>query len=162
MILLDQDRTQRTLVRMAFQIIEKAAGDPLCLVGINERGYAVASVLKRIIAENREEPVHLVSLNADDDSQKPISPPVNGRAILVMVDDVIFSGRTMYRAIQKVQNLNQFRKTIVATLADRGHRTLPIYAEIVGLDVPTKLNEHVECVLHQQNPHQVILTRNTN
>lgn len=157
MILLDQKRINRTLQRMAIQIVEAARGANICMVGLNERGYAIAMKMNSSIENETGRDVPLYPLSSDDDSPFQFKEPVREQEILVVVDDVIFSGETMQRAINKIPELSRFEKIYIAVLVDRGHRKYPIYAGIVGAHVPTKLNEEVEVQLNQEMPENVIL-----
>lgn len=157
MILLDEKRISRTLRRMAYQIVEKAGDKEICLIGLNERGYSLAVQMKPVIESASSLEIPLFQLNAIDDSEFSFSKPINENQILVIVDDVIFSGSTMHRAIGKIEELSVFEKIYIAVLVDRGHRKYPLHAEIVGLHVPTKLNEEVELRLKKNTPKEVVL-----
>lgn len=77
--------------------------------------------------------------------------------VLVLMDDVIFSGKTMFNAIQGL-DLAGVDSIFVSVLIDRGHRSMPVLAEFVGKQIPTKLNEHVHVELLENNLHQVYIT----
>ncbi len=160
MILLDNKRIERTLKRMAYQIYEMAHSSSVRLIGLNSRGMAVAKVIKQHLehASAKTIPLHNIQVDDTDDFTFPEQPGEN--EILVIVDDVIFSGGSMFNVIRRIQELSAFKKVCVAVLIDRGHRILPVQASIVGLDVPTKLNEHVELRLHQREPKEIVLTKN--
>lgn len=157
MILLDRNRISRTLNRMAFQIMEASGEEPICLIGLNVRGMAIAELLMKFIQENRTHSVDLYHINAGNNEPFNFEKRPSQKSILVVVDDVIFSGLTMYNALTKIPGLADFEKTCVAALVDRGHRRLPIQAEIVGVDIPTKLNEHIELVLENDLPEKIVL-----
>lgn len=159
MILLDKKRIDRTLKRMAFQIVEAAAGSSICLIGLNERGYAVAKQMQPIIESsvNGNVPLHQLDVNHNNDNHSKLSLDSEKESILVLVDDVIFSGSTMFRAVQNISERSQFKKIYIAVLVDRGHRKYPLYAGIVGIHSPTKLNEEVELKIEKGNPDEVIL-----
>jgi len=162
MILLQRDRILRTIKRMAYQIVEESRGGQICIIGLNVRGFSVAELLYSDIQKETDYKPQLLQLNADDDSVFKMPETVNTNATIVLVDDVIFSGVTMYRAMQKITGLSEYKKVIVATLVDRGHRRLPVQSKITGFHVPTKLNEHVELVVEKNNPEKVILTNKIN
>lgn len=162
MILLQRDRILRTIKRMAYQIVEESRGGQICIIGLNVRGFSVAELLYSDIQKETDYKPQLLQLNADDGSVFKMPETVNTNATIVLVDDVIFSGVTMYRAMQKITGLSEYKKVIVATLVDRGHRRLPVQSKITGFHVPTKLNEHVELVVEKNNPEKVILTNKIN
>lgn len=157
MILLDRNRISRTLNRMAFQIMEASGEEPICLIGLNVRGLAVAEFLMKFIQENRTQKVELYHIDAESSEQFSFRKRPCEKSIIVVVDDVIFSGLTMFNALNKIPDLADFEKTYVAALVDRGHRRLPVKAEIVGADIPTKLNEHIELVLENDTPEKIVL-----
>lgn len=158
MILLDQKRLARIIRRMAYQVVEKSGGGDIDMVGLNERGYAVASLMQNHISENEDRKVHLMQLFTERQKTgvENLSKKNQG---LVVVDDVIFSGRTMFRALNKIPELYDYDNVYVASVIDRGHRKLPVLAGIVGLTVPTKANEHVDFQLKNNRPHKVLLTK---
>lgn len=159
MILLDNKRIGRTLKRMAYQIHELAHSSSVRLIGLNSRGLAVAKIIKQHLehASATTIPLHNILADDTDDFTFPEQPGEN--EILVIVDDVIFSGGSMFNVIRRIQKLSDFEKVCVAVLIDRGHRKFPVQASIVGLDVPTKLNEQVELRLYQKAPKEIILTK---
>lgn len=157
MILLDKKRIDRTIKRMSYQILEEAQTQSICLVGLNERGYCVAQKIKKNLDEALGTSVTLKQLDSHDDSSPEITPvEVKGSALFI-IDDVIFSGQTMFHSIQKITELSGFEMIFVVVLVDRGHRKYPVLAGIVGADAPTKLNEQVELRLKNGSPHEVVL-----
>lgn len=159
MILLDKNRIHRTIKRMAHQVLEEAKGNAIVLIGLNNRGYAVASHLKTHLDEIQGTELQLCQLHADDDKEFEFPEIPNENQVLVIVDDVIFSGGTMFRSVRKIQELSVFNKIMLTVLVDRGHRKYPLLAEIVGVHAPTKLNEHVELTLDGNEPNNVILIK---
>ena len=157
MILLDKKRINRTIKRMSYQILEEARSHDIYLVGLNVRGYCVAKEIKASLDEALGKSITLKQLEADDDSTLEFSPEEVENTVLFMVDDVIFSGGTMFRAIQKISERSGFEKIFVVVLVDRGHRKYPVLAEIVGMDAPTKLDEQVELRLKDGSPREVVL-----
>jgi len=154
--LLSEDDIGRTLVRMAHQIIEKNHGtDGICLVGIRTRGVPLAFRL----AENIERitgakiPVGELDITLYRDDLTALGPhplvhrtevgfDINGK-IVVLVDDVLFTGRTVRAAMDALMDLGRSRSIQLAVLVDRGHRELPIKADFVGKNVPTSSRETV-------------------
>lgn len=144
---------------MAYQIVEEARGNPICMIGLNERGFAVASSMKEVISKRSESEFLLHQLWAEDDSDFNFDDKIVEDTVLVMVDDVIFSGLTMFKALNKIPELTSFNNVCVAAVVNRGHRKVPVQAGIVGLKVPTKLNEHVDFLLSENLPHKVNLLK---
>jgi pyrimidine operon attenuation protein/uracil phosphoribosyltransferase len=143
---------------MAYQIEEEAKNADIALAGINNRGFILANFLFKELKMIRNKHPEIYRLY--DEPGKPsdtISPP-SENAILVVVDDVIFSGGTMFRAIQNVPDLEDYEKILTAVLVDRGHRKYPVMASIVGYHAPTKLDEHVELRTDNKQPKDVVLT----
>lgn len=157
MILLDQSRINRTLTRMSYQILEEAHFHPVRIVGLNKRGYSVAKQIGAILSKASRTETPVMNIQSDDDTLFHL-PEQSNDEVLVLTDDVIFSGGSMFRSIQKIPDLDRFHKIIVSVLIDRGHRKFPVLAGIVGMHVPTKLNEHVALLLHEETPHEVILS----
>lgn len=157
MILLDQKRIRRTLNRMAFQILEAAHSSSIQFIGVNRRGHIVAQALKKILDHETGGSVKVTNIHSGNDQQIKISK-IESTELLVVVDDVIFSGETGFSIIQKISNLSDFENIIVAVLVDRGHRKYPLLAEVVGIHVPTKLNEQVNLHVKNNEPEKVILT----
>jgi pyrimidine operon attenuation protein/uracil phosphoribosyltransferase len=158
MILLNEQRILRTLKRMAYQIEEEAKSKEIVLAGLNKRGFILANFLFNELNKIKNQRAELFRLYDEVNMSSDSIPTPTDSAILVVVDDVIFSGGTMFRAIRNVPDLDQYDKILTAVLVDRGHRKYPVMASIVGFHAPTKLNEHVELQTEQNEPKQVILT----
>lgn len=146
--LMDADRIQRSLNRMAHEIAEKNSNDRLVLlVGIDDRGFAVARTLRDLLASMFEEPVKVVQLRlkngTDAASLQELVEEDIGEHFIITVDDVIFSGQTMFEALKCISEVLHPTEIHTAALVDRGHRCFPIKAEFCGMELPTKLNEHV-------------------
>jgi pyrimidine operon attenuation protein/uracil phosphoribosyltransferase len=165
-LLMNNARIMRTIERIAYQIKEDYGGNEAILAaGVKKRGSAVARCLVDKLEMVASNDVHFISLNDDFGH----GPTANYQfenlpqyfEYIVLIDDVIFSGRTMYRAVQHlIQKLDPlFLRT--CALVDRGHRMLHVQASFTGMHLPTKLNEHVQ--LHLQNgiPEKVCLTQKT-
>lgn len=157
MILLDHQQLTRIIKRMAFQVVEKSQGHPVDLVGLNERGYAVAVMMETYITNDAgcKAKLHQMVVDQEED---PVIPGKNSDE-LIIVDDVIYSGSTMFKALTVIPELFSYEFVTVASVIDRGHRKLPVAADVVGLKIPTKINEHVDFQLKNNHPHKVFLTK---
>ena len=158
MVLLDQQRLSRIIKRMAFQIVEKSRGHSVDLIGLNERGFAVAGMIEAFINRDAGSKTKLHQMVVDRDDVLKIPEKKNDE--LVIVDDVIYSGSTMFRALTLIPELHDYEYVTIAAVIDRGHRKLPVAADIVGLKIPTKVNEHVDFQVKNKQPNRVLLTKN--
>jgi len=158
MILLDKNRIDRTLKRMAYQILEEAHDHSIHLAGINQRGLAVAKKIQSFLEKASGKKVPLTGISSKNESPVKITTnPEN--ELLVIIDDVIFSGGTVFNSMTQIRNLSEFKNIIVSVLVDRGHRKYPVLASIVGFNLPTKLNEHVSLQIEDGQPIRVKLTK---
>ena len=154
--LLNESDIDRVLVRIAHQIIEKNHGtENLCLIGIKTRGVPLAKRLADNIARIDGRRIDVgeldITLYRDDLSQVAQTPllndtkvefPIEGKTV-VLVDDVIFTGRTARAALDAVMKLGRPARVQLSVLIDRGHSELPIKANFVGKNIPTSLDEVV-------------------
>jgi pyrimidine operon attenuation protein/uracil phosphoribosyltransferase len=160
---LDGSGVQRALSRMAHEIIERHKGvDGLVLVGIRTNGVYLARRLAVKIAEIEGASVSLgeldITLYRDDISTIKDHPLVRKTEIpfdltdrkVVLVDDVLFTGRTIRAAMDGVMDLGRPRLIQLAVLIDRGHRELPIRADYVGKNIPTGPDERVKVFLSEE------------
>lgn len=158
---LDADDLRRAHTRIAHEIVERNHGaDVVVLVGLYTRGVAIAGRLATAIGsfEHTDVPVGSldVSFYRDDLSLRPVAPagptevPVDiaGR-VVVLVDDVLFTGRTVRAALDALTELGRPRAVQLAVLVDRGHRELPVRADYVGKNLPTKISEDVRVRLSE-------------
>lgn len=153
--MMDEDEIERTLVRMAHQILEQNKGcENLALVGILTRGDILARKLADIIYSIEGVHVPVGSLDISfyrDDASISGLPQLHGTDILfnidnktiVLVDDVLFTGRTIRAALDALMDFGRPARIQLAILVDRGHRELPIRADFVGKNIPSSLNENV-------------------
>ena len=156
-IVLEHDRIQRKLRRIAFRIYEDNVREQgLVLVGVAPRGSKLAERLKRLLEEISPLPVDLLELELDKDD--PLNRPVrfnrpkdglDGR-VVILVDDVVMSGRTLMHAAAHLLASPMKRLTTVV-LVDRLHRAFPIRADIVGLTLSTTLQEHISVELGRKD-----------
>jgi len=159
-VVLDAGDIQRALTRISHEILERNKGaDDLVLLGIPSRGVPLAQrIAERIAAvEGYDVPVGSldVTMYRDDLRLKPARallpteiPPggVDGK-VVVLVDDVLFSGRTIRSALDALNDIGRPQAVRLAVLVDRGHRELPIRADFVGKNLPTSLVERVKVTL---------------
>jgi len=167
---LDASDVRRALTRIAHEIVERAKGaQDVVLLGIPTRGVALAARLAERIAdiENRPVPVGAldVTMYRDDLRLRPARalaptevPPggVDGR-LVVLVDDVLFSGRTVRAALDALNDVGRPRAVQLAVLVDRGHRELPIRADYVGKNLPTSLRETIRVQLEEYDGRDAVL-----
>ncbi|MCW9708559.1 phosphoribosyltransferase family protein [Fodinibius salsisoli] len=159
--LMTAKRVQRTLERMAHEINEQnRSNNPVLLFGIDQRGYVVArqlaEMLSNILRADIEARQFLVKEGSEENKQW--SPEeADKKYFIVIVDDVIFSGHTMFRALKAIDELLKPSEMHTAVLIDRGHRKYPIKAEFCGMELPTKLDEHVTVVTDEDHVQQVRL-----
>jgi pyrimidine operon attenuation protein / uracil phosphoribosyltransferase len=154
---LESAEIRRALTRIAHEVLERNKGaQDLVLLGIPTRGVTLAARLARRLEEIEGSPVPLGSLDVtmyrDDLRRRPPRPlavtamPDGGidDRVVVLVDDVLFSGRTIRAALDALSDFGRPRAVRLAVLVDRGHRELPIRADHVGKNLPTSLAEHVQ------------------
>jgi len=154
--ILDGDEMARIVRRMAGEIAERNRGvSDLLLIGIRTRGVPLAEALAAEISrmEGHAVPIGVldITLYRDDLStiaQQPVVketllPPIDG-AVVVLCDDVLYTGRTVRAALDHLVDYGRPRSVQLAVLIDRGHRELPIQADFVGRAVPTSADEDVE------------------
>ena len=155
-VVLDSEDMRRTLTRIAHEIVEKG-GEPeqLALVGIHTRGAVLAARLRELLAELHDAPVPFGDLDIafyrDDVTLRGGAPVVHsthldfdmdGRTV-VIVDDVLFTGRTVRAAIDALFDYGRPKRVQLAVLVDRGHRELPLRPDYVGKNLPTARGERV-------------------
>lgn len=154
--ILDEQAIRRALTRIAHEIIERNKGtEQVVLVGIKTRGETLASRLARRIEEIEGKPIAIgnldITLYRDDLSKKSLDPEVKGTDLphdingktVVLVDDVLFTGRTVRAALDALVDHGRPAYVQLAVLIDRGHRELPIRPDFVGKNVPTSKTEQV-------------------
>src|SRR5437870_9165358 len=159
-VVLDRDDIRRTLVRIAHEVVEKnAEPERLAIVGIHRRGAILAARLTRLVADLLDADVPLgdldISFYRDDLASRPEQPvvhashvdfPVDERTV-VIVDDVLYTGRTVRAAIEALFGYGRPARVQLAVLADRGHRELPIRPDYVGKNLPTARGERIQVQL---------------
>jgi pyrimidine operon attenuation protein/uracil phosphoribosyltransferase len=171
-ILLDKQDISRTITRMAHEVVEKAAvPNRLVLIGIRSRGVHLARRLARRIQEfaNVLPPIGVIDVTPyrDDRIQSgassklsPLEIPITvDERTVVLVDDVIFRGRTIRAAMEAINQLGQPKRILLAVLIDRGARELPFRADVVGKNIEASDSERVNVLLDESDGiDQVILS----
>jgi pyrimidine operon attenuation protein/uracil phosphoribosyltransferase len=156
-VVLDAEDIRRTLVRIAHEIVERTAGEDLAIVGIHRRGAVLAARLHELVEDLVENDVPVgdidISFYRDDVGLRApgdhpvvhashIEFPVDGMTV-VLVDDVLYTGRTVRAAIDALFDYGRPHRVQLAVLCDRGHRELPIRPDYVGKNLPTSRAERV-------------------
>ncbi|HHW47428.1 MAG TPA: bifunctional pyr operon transcriptional regulator/uracil phosphoribosyltransferase PyrR [Clostridiaceae bacterium] len=158
--IMDESGIMRAITRIAHEIIEKNKGvEDLVLIGIQRRGVPLAKMIAQKIYEVEGKKVEVgvldITFYRDDLSMLGEHPVINGTEInfpitnkkVVLVDDVLYTGRTARAAIDALMDIGRPSKIQLAILVDRGHRELPIRADYVGKNVPTSRSEIVNVKL---------------
>jgi pyrimidine operon attenuation protein/uracil phosphoribosyltransferase len=161
-VVLDRDDIRRTLVRIAHEIVEKnAEADRLAIVGIHRRGALLAERVHRLVEDllDAEVPRGAVDITfyRDDVGTRLDQPVVHASHVsfdltgmtVVIVDDVLYTGRTVRAAIEALFDYGRPARVQLAVLADRGHRELPIRPDYVGKNLPTARSERVNVRLEE-------------
>lgn len=170
-LILDEKAIDRSLTRLAHEIIEKNKGtEDIVLVGIKSRGIPIAKIIAEKIERIDGAPVKMGELDITryrDDltlieketvvNDCRIDCPIDDK-IVVLVDDVIYTGRTVRAALDAVMEHGRPKSIQLAVLVDRGHRELPIRADYVGKNVPTSKKEIVKVRLEEtDNINEVVI-----
>ena len=178
-LLLDAEAIERTLSRIAHEIIERNPDlERVALIGIHTRGVPLARRLRRLIAERSDTEPALgaidITFHRDDVLVRGHDAPLRAQPLVrdtqldfalegmtcVLVDDVLYTGRTIRAAIDALFDFGRPAKVQLAVLADRGHRELPIRPDYVGKNLPTALDERVTVQLVEiDEVDQVLLVR---
>ncbi len=156
-LVLDAPSIERSILRIAHEILEKNKGtDGLTLVGIQQGGVILATRLKKAIKEivKTDIPLGILDINLyRDDLTNTLAQPVVRKTeinfdlqdkIVVLVDDVLYTGRTIRSAFDALIDFGRPKRIELAVLVDRGHRELPIRADFVGKNIPTSEDETVQ------------------
>ena len=167
---MDAARINRAISRLASEIVERNRGvDGLILVGVQRRGVSIAERIAERIGELEQVRPQLAAIDVafygDDLSllapapivrESPMPAELAG-ATVVIVDDVLYTGRTIYAALGHLLGFGQARRVQLAVLIDRGHRELPIQADFIGKIVPTKSEEIVKVMLSEFDGAEKVL-----
>jgi pyrimidine operon attenuation protein/uracil phosphoribosyltransferase len=168
--LMSASEIERTLVRLAHEIVEKSDGSSdLALVGIKRRGVPLAQRLGKLISTIEKRPVDTgvldIQFYRDDLSTAGVRPVVTPGAIgfdiegrdIVICDDVLYTGRTIRAALDALFDHGRPRRVQLAVLIDRGHRELPIEATYVGKTIPTSSREIIEVRFQEVDQNEQVL-----
>lgn len=172
--IMDQKAMQRAITRISFEILERnKGGTDLCIIGIMSRGVELAQRIGAKIREVEGAPVEVGFLDitafrddipspkvpADPAGQSQIPFSIENKKV-VLVDDVIYTGRTVRAAMDALLAMGRARSIQLAVLIDRGHRELPIRADYVGKNLPTSRTESVEVmVLERDGEDRVVIAQ---
>ena len=157
-IILDQDGIRRALTRIAFEIVEKNKGaEHLLLAGVKTRGIYLAQRIAAKLGEVEGTAPPVLELDVtpwrDDvprmDAPLPDLDPRIAGATVIIVDDVLYTGRTIRAALDALMDIGRPAAVELAVLVDRGHRELPIRADFVGKNVPSSSSENVRLFLEE-------------
>ncbi|MDT2814695.1 bifunctional pyr operon transcriptional regulator/uracil phosphoribosyltransferase PyrR [Vagococcus carniphilus] len=174
--IIDKMTMSRALTRITYEIIERHKGiDDIVLVGIKTRGIylakRIAERLKQL--EGKDIPVGEldITLYRDDNHEiKKEEPTINDTNVpfplenkeVILIDDVIFTGRTIRAALDAIMDLGRPDKISLAVLVDRGHRELPIRADYVGKNIPTSKSEQIIVAVEEVDGHDGITIKKDN
>ena len=163
-VLMNAEEMSRTLDRLAYQILEKRGDSPdLALVGIQRRGADLAMRLAAILSQRLQRSIPCgaldIALYRDDWTSVGVRPAVGPTKIpftiqgrdIVLVDDVLFTTRTIRAALEAVLDFGRPRRVELLVLIDRGHHELPIHADYVGRTVNTARQEHVDVLVTERD-----------
>ena len=168
--ILDQEGINRAIMRISHEIIEKNKGSAgLCIIGIRNRGVyiaqRIAACIKQIEGMNVATGALDITLYRDDLALASGQPLVRKTEIdfditdknLILVDDVLYTGRTIRAALDALIDFGRPKTIQLAVLVDRGHRELPIRADFVGKNIPTSKKESVEVRLNESDGNDEVL-----
>lgn len=160
--IMDSSSVGRSITRIFHEIIEKNDGaENITIIGIITRGEPLAKRLKKLIdqSSNSDIPIGLVDItfHRDDFRERLVGPQIKNTEIpfsiddktVILVDDVLYTGRTIRAAIEVLLSFGRPSKIQLAVLVDRGHREMPIRADFVGKNIPTHDGEHVKVLLKE-------------
>jgi len=172
-LILNAQAIHRVLTRIAHEIAERNDnGQPVVIVGVQRGGIHLADRIGALLKGIWGHPVPVgrldVGMHRDDLDQHAapnIQPTVmpfdlNGKTV-VLVDDVLFSGRTTRAALDALNDFGRPRRIQLAVLVDRGHRELPVKSDFVGKNVPTAMNERIEVRLKETDGEDVVYLEKT-
>ena len=168
-LIMDEKAMARAINRISYEIIERGKGsEDLCIIGIFSRGVELASrIAEKIEAiEERRIPVGCLDITPFRDDGKKyegiphtnIPFPLDGKQV-ILVDDVICTGRSVRAAIDGILSMGRPRKIQLAVLIDRGHRELPLRADYIGKNVPTSREEEICVYVRERDGKDCVIIR---
>lgn len=173
--LMDEKAIIRAITRISHEIIERNKGiEDVVLIGIKTRGIPLADRIGKRIEEIEGKKIHIgkvdITLYRDDLSKVDSDPIINGsnidfdinNKVVVLVDDVLYTGRTVRAAMDAVMDVGRPKSIQLAVLVDRGHRELPIRADYVGKNVPTSRSEIISVKLNEIDGQNYVSIQSTN
>tara|TARA_Y100000591_G_scaffold307761_1_gene307432 strand:- start:95 stop:676 length:582 start_codon:yes stop_codon:yes gene_type:complete len=174
--IMDSKDIGRKLIRISHEIIENHADiDNIVILGIHNRGVPIANRIKENISNvtNIDIPIGSldITFHRDDYRERLLIPEIRGTdipfsledKIVILIDDVLFSGRTIRAALDEINSFGRPSIVRLAVLIDRGHRELPIRADFVGKNIPTNSGEHVQVFLNETDDEEgVFIIREPN
>ena len=159
---MDEMAVERSITRLCHEILENnQAPQEIVLIGIHNRGVPLAARIKQKINEfigiDLDQGSLDITFHRDDFRKRLLVPEIKGTDItfsldgkvVILVDDVLYSGRTVRAALDELNSFGRAAKVQLAVLVDRGHRELPIKADYVGKNIPTNDGEHVRVMLNE-------------
>ena len=174
LVLMNEESVSRTINRLCHEIIENNSNcKDVVLIGIHNRGVPISqriqNKIKELIGLDLQRGSLDITFHRDDYRERLVVPELMGTdinfsldgKIVVLVDDVLYSGRTVRAALDELNSFGRASKVQLAVLVDRGHRELPIKPDYVGKNVPTHEGEHVDVTLRETDENDsVFLIRN--
>ena len=174
LVLMNEESVSRTINRLCHEIIENNSNcKDVVLIGIHNRGVPISqriqNKIKELIGIDLQRGSLDITFHRDDYRERLVVPELMGTdinfsldgKIVVLVDDVLYSGRTVRAALDELYSFGRASKVQLAVLVDRGHRELPIKPDYVGKNVPTHEGEHVDVTLRETDENDsVFLIRN--
>ena len=171
--IMNTESIDRSIIRLAHEILERNHGaEKLMLVGILSRGEPLAVRLQSLINKisGIKTPIGFldITFHRDDFRDRLVVPQVKGTdinepiddKIIILVDDVLFTGRTIRAAMDELNAFGRPQKIQLAVLVDRGHREIPIKADFIGKNIPTHEGEHIKVLLKEiDDKDSVLLTQ---
>ena len=168
-VILDKNQIKRVIQRLAFEVLERHGEcENLALIGIYRRGVYLAQRMKDILQENSKTEIPLGKLDInfyrDDWTSLDKHPIINKTEIqfdindknILLIDDVIYTGRTVRAALDAILDFGRPAKVELLTLVDRGHRELPIHPDYCGKKIDTSRREHVDVLLEEIDGKDIV------
>ena len=168
-IIIDSETMKRTIRRISYEILEKNNNiEDVVLLGIRRKGITLAKIIQENIKNIEGVSLELGEIDITpyrDDIKSEVSKDINKELVtfdienkvVILIDDVLFTGRTIRAAMDAVMDLGRPKKIELAILVDRGHRQLPIKANYIGKNIPTSTDETIQVVLSDLSPNDKVL-----